>query len=66
VPVKKSKSKIVPPKKLGDGSKMLKVRGAFLRWLKKEAGRRGLFLYQMVEVAAAEGQGGRMPWGKSR
>jgi hypothetical protein len=41
---------------------VLKVRSCFMRWLKMEAVRRGLFLYQVIEEVAAGGCSGKTPW----
>lgn len=60
--VAKKKSKKRRYLQLGDGAKMLKVRGSFMRWLKLEAIRRGKFLYQVIEDVVSVGCEGKRPW----
>ena len=40
----------------------MKIRSSFLAWLKRESGRRGLFLYEVVEEMATVALAGATPW----
>lgn len=50
------------PSAIGARPRSIKVRSRFARWLKFEAVRRGMFVYQLVEQLAAEAQEGKRPW----
>lgn len=40
----------------------MKVRSQFLTWIKQEAARRGIFMFQVLEETAAATLGGAKPW----
>ena len=40
----------------------VKLRNEFVAWLRVEAARRGVFLYELVEEIASRTMAGRQPW----
>lgn len=60
-PIEHSSETPVLPKRSSDFSSV-KLRNEFVAWLRQEAARRGVFLYELIEDITSRTIAGRTPW----